>query len=59
LQRVARASVAITCTRANWSEVSAQRFECSPFDLDLAGCAETKAPQDRNRRAPALNGVLE
>src|SRR5205085_11868169 len=47
------------CCSDDLLEIAAQRLERLTLLLDLVRCPESKPPQDRNRRAPALHGVLE
>ena len=56
LQSAARRSAVAA---PHFAEVSAQRLECVAFVIDLGLRADAHAAEDRNRRTPPLQGVLQ
>ena len=51
--------ISVVRTGTNRAEVAPQRFEGEPLLVDLPHRAHAAFAKERNRWAPALNGVLE
>ena len=59
LKGVTGTGVTIVRPWSKWSKVAPQRFQCVPLLIDFTHRAHTAPSEERDRRAPALKGVLK